>query len=266
MNTISIHGVNIVTESKNSLLLDLEARLQSTQRPLLIFTPNAENLLRADENQYLKQALQEADYNLPDSASLLWSAARQGKGVLASIGLLFKIPFGFGRHAVVAEKISGSDIVFDIFQIAEKYRYKVALVGGTAGSAQGAAFNLKNSQPNLEIVYADMGIMEKDWHLETLGLVKKLNNTGAEIILCAFGCPKQEMWCYYQRDYLPNAKLLIGVGGTLEFISGQIKRAPFCIRQLNLEWLWRLVQQPSRLGRIYTALINYVYTDLTKFH
>ena len=58
MNTISIHGVNIVTESKNSLLLDLEARLQSTQRPLLIFTPNAENLLRADENQYLKQALQ----------------------------------------------------------------------------------------------------------------------------------------------------------------------------------------------------------------
>lgn len=262
MKIISIHGINIWADSKNAFLLDLESRLQSTQKPLLIFTPNAENLLRADNNQYLHQTLFEADYNLPDSASLLWSAARQGKGFLASLGLLFKIPFGFGRHAKIAEKISGADIVIDIFQIAAKYHYKVALVGGADGAAQGAAFNLKNTHPNLEIVYANMGITKNNWHLETLDLVKKLNDVAAEIILCAFGCPKQEMWCYYQRDYLTSAKLLIGVGGTLEFISGQIKRAPFWMRQLNLEWLWRLAQQPSRLGRIYTALIKFIFWDL----
>lgn len=265
MKTIFIYGVKIVAESKANFLFELESRLQSALRPLLIFTPNAENLSRADKNQYLKQALYEADFNLPDSAALLWAAARQGKGILASLGLLFKIPFGFGRQAKIAEKISGSDIVYDIFQIAEKYRYKVALVGGAAGSAQGAAFNLKNTQPTLEIVYADMGVMKNDWHLETLDLVRKLNDAGAEIILCAFGCPKQEMWCYYQRDFLPQAKLLIGVGGTLEFISGQIKRAPLFLRKLNLEWLWRLLQQPSRLGRIYTALIKFVVHDLKNY-
>ncbi len=262
MKTVNIWGLEIVASPRQIFLKEVFERLNFISRPLLIFTPNAENLLRAQKNSALKNALSHADYNIPDSASILWSAERNGQGILKSIGLLFRLPFGFGVDKKIFEKISGADLVMDIFTEAEKRGYKVALVGGAEKAAEEASFNLKSIYPQLNIVYAGVGILEKEWHLETLELTEKLNQLGAEIILCAFGCPKQELWCYYQRDFLPRAKILIGVGGTLEFLSGQIKRAPVFLRKLNLEWLWRLLQQPWRLGRIFNAVAKFIYKDL----
>lgn len=76
----------------------------------------------------------------------------------------------------------------------------------------------------------------------------------ADIVLVAYGAPKQEIWIAENKDAL-GAKLLVGVGGTFDMLSGRLKRAPGWVQSLNLEWLWRFLQQPSRIGRIWRAVV-----------
>jgi len=84
--------------------------------------------------------------------------------------------------------------------------------------------------------------------------ISQINRARPDVIFVALGAPKQELWIAHHKDKL-NAKIFIGVGGTLDFISGKIKRAPKFMRDFGFEWLYRLILQPSRIGRIFRAVI-----------
>jgi len=75
---------------------------------------------------------------------------------------------------------------------------------------------------------------------------------------------RQEMWINSNLSLMPGIKVAIGIGGTFDFLSGQIKRAPKWMRNLGLEWLFRLIKQPSRIGRIWNAVVVFGWMVLRK--
>ena len=117
---------------------------------------------------------------------------------------------------------------------------------------------MKDKYPEAQIVGAEDGgkLKSGEWVLEENNkVIENINNSGANLLLVAFGQVRQEMWIDKNLPLMPGVKVAIGIGGTFDFLSGQIKRAPKWMRSLGLEWLFRLIKQPSRIGRIWNAVI-----------
>ena len=93
-------------------------------------------------------------------------------------------------------------------------------------------------------------------------LIRRINNAQPEILFVALGAPKQEIWIYENLKKMPSVKLAMGVGGSFDFISGRIKRAPLIFQRLGLEWLWRLILEPRRIKRIYNATAKFGWVVL----
>jgi len=92
---------------------------------------------------------------------------------------------------------------------------------------------------------------------EDVNIRKLIDQSEAKILFVAFGAPKQEMWIARNLAHLKHIKVVMGVGGAFDFISGTIKRAPYWMRRIGVEWLYRLIKQPSRIGRIFNATIKF---------
>ena len=131
--------------------------------------------------------------------------------------------------------------------------YKLFLLGGSEGSAQG----VKDKFPQAQIVGAETGgklRYDNAWILDdNEAVLERINGSGAEILLVALPQVKQEKWIAQNLPKLATVKIAIGVGGTFDFLSGKIKRAPEWLRRLGLEWLFRLIKQPHRWKRIWNA-------------
>jgi len=182
----------------------------------------------------------------------------------------------------VLKRISGIDLIYDICKIAEQKGKSVFLLGGEEGVARQTADKLKNFYPKLKIVGAQAGLRAGEWAIKD-GLWTKgesaskklkviINEVKPDIIFVAFGHGKQEKWIWHAlttQHPLPKGEqersdrvraLLMGVGGSFDFIAGKIKRAPKIFRTFGLEWLWRLLQEPrKRLPRIFNAIIKFPY-------
>ena len=116
----------------------------------------------------------------------------------------------------------------------------------------------------LNIVGAETGIPNSKFQIPNSNndklneeLIQRINKTKPDIIFVAFGSPKQEEWIHESLKRIPSVKLAIGVGGSFDFISGKTKRAPLIFQKLWLEWLWRLILEPRRIGRIYNATVKF---------
>lgn len=154
------------------------------------------------------------------------------------------------------QRVCGSDLVPALASRARERNLSLFLLGGGEGVASAAASELTSRYPGLRIagtaapyVHTDgpglAGSAQSDQ-----ALLNKINGSGADIILLGLGNPKQELWFNRNREGL-RVPVSIGVGGTFEFITGTVKRAPAWIQSLNLEWLYRISQDPARLWRRY---------------
>jgi N-acetylglucosaminyldiphosphoundecaprenol N-acetyl-beta-D-mannosaminyltransferase len=154
------------------------------------------------------------------------------------------------------QRVCGSDLVPALAERARAENMSLFLLGGGDGVALGAADELVQRNPGLRIA----GTAAPYVHIEGPGLaestradrelVDSINASGADILLVGLGNPKQELWFNRNREAL-KVPVCIGVGGTFEFITGAVKRAPRWIQQLNLEWIYRISQDPARLWRRY---------------
>ncbi len=156
----------------------------------------------------------------------------------------------------LCERVTGSDMVPAIAQRAAQTGVSLFLLGGGANSAADAAELLQASNPGLKIAGTaapyihTSGAQMTDWEVEDDALLEKINQSGAHILLVGLGNPKQELWFNRNRDRL-RVPVSIGVGGTFEFITGNVRRAPKWMQRLNLEWLYRISQDPVRLWQRY---------------
>ncbi|MEP5568006.1 MAG: WecB/TagA/CpsF family glycosyltransferase [Halioglobus sp.] len=154
------------------------------------------------------------------------------------------------------QRVCGSDLVPALAARAAGEKRSLFLLGGAAGVAQAAAEVLKQRNPGLSIAgTAAPFVHTAGMELAASGsddeaLVKAINESGADILLIGLGNPKQELWFNRNRDSL-TVPVSIGVGGSFEFITGTVKRAPEWLQKLNMEWLYRITQDPGRLFSRY---------------
>jgi N-acetylglucosaminyldiphosphoundecaprenol N-acetyl-beta-D-mannosaminyltransferase len=145
------------------------------------------------------------------------------------------------------ENVNGTDMFPRLCERAAQENLSIYLLGARPGIAELTADNMRARFPKLQIAGARDGYFAPE---EEAAVIEAINQSGAAILLVAFGAPRQELWLDRHQAQL-QPRVLIGVGGLFDFYSGRIARAPVWMREIGLEWTWRLLQEPGRMWRRY---------------
>ena len=192
---------------------------------IITVNPEMINLSFKDEN--FAKLLNDADLLLPD-----------GIGIKLALMIM-------GEKS---NRIAGVDFAYNLLQKCEKNGTSVAFVGTSEDILTKAVEKIKTQMPDLKIVYTHNGFFENSEEI-----YERLIKASPSLVLVALGSPKQEYFIAEAKNKLKNG-LLIGVGGSFDVWSGEIKRAPVIFQKLGLEWFYRTITQPKRLKRIFPAL------------
>lgn len=239
--SFNILGVRIDEVSANEALQKAKNFLVTGQHQ--IFTPNPEMLVKAAEDQNFRSTLNRGDLNICD-----------GTGLQMAVRHL---------HGKKIDRITGVDFMLQLCKQAEQQKCSIYLLGsGDDKVLEKTAANLLFQFPTLNIVGKDKGptITESASGLIIEGganaaVVEKINHAKPDILFVAFGMGKQEKWLDQNLSSMPSIRIGMGIGGAFDYISGAVTRAPLLWRKFGLEWAYRLVKQPGRLGRIWNATV-----------
>jgi len=223
--TVEILGVSIDCVTMNQAVQTVKGFL-SEDRVHTVYTPNAEILMCAQRDPYFKSILNQSDLVVADGAGVILAARILG----------LDLP----------EKVSGIDLIKNFLSedMGRKVRYY--LYGSKPGVAETAAENMLRVSSRIEIAGCSHGYHPPDKEEEIINLI---NSSNADILLVALGAPKQEKWIHEHKKDL-NVKVCMGVGGSLDVLSGNKKPAPEFLRRHGLEWLYRLCKEPWRYKRM----------------
>ncbi len=157
----------------------------------------------------------------------------------------------------IAERVAGSDMVMPLIAVAEERGSSVFLLGAADGVGERAAQIMREKHPGLNIVGVASPMIDLNDEEGCLATAQLIRESGADLLIAALGTPKQEI---FLGKYLENfgCKVVIGVGATLDFISGRVKRAPIMWQRFGVEWLYRFLQEPRRLGGRYARDVSYL--------
>lgn len=147
----------------------------------------------------------------------------------------------------VADNVNGTDLFPLLCAQAAEQNIKLFLLGAQEGVAETSAIKMQHRFPGLKIAGTQHGYFKQE---NTSELIDKINQSGADIVVIAFGAPLQEIWMQHYRQNI-KAPVCIGVGGCLDFYAERISRAPKWLRAMSMEWVWRLLQEPKRMWRRY---------------
>ena len=202
-----------------------------------VVTPNAEMAYEALHDEEFCRVLNEADLVLPDGAGVVLGAK------------ILKTP--------LKQKVAGIEFAQNMLPVYEELGSRLYLLGSKPGVAELAAEKMLQKHPDLCICgMADGYFRDED------EVVRKINEANADALYVCLGAPKQEYFMYRHRAKL-NVRLMAGLGGTLDGIAGTVKRAPRWMIRLQLEWLYRLIREPRRFGRML-RLPKFVFAALKK--
>ena len=191
-----------------------------------VCTVNPEFIMIAQRDTIFLTILKRADLCVPDGFGILWASRYLG--------------------ASLPERVTGSDGVPLIARHAACEGWSIFLLGAAEGIGARAATILRERHPQLKIAGIYAGSPAAD---EEDAIVERINGSGADILLVAYGAPMQDKWIARNLPRLDVA-MTMGVGGSLDFIAGAVPRAPQWMRTRGLEWLFRLLRQPWRLRRM----------------
>lgn len=224
-STVDILGVKIDKITMKEALERIESFLDKSKIHT-IYTPNSEIMMAAQRDPQLKAILCQGDMVVADGAGV----------VLASRMLGLNLP----------EKVSGFDLVKNILKTSTNKEVSFFLFGGKPGIAEAAGEKILRSYPGIRIAGSHNGYFSEE---EEDAIIEKINSSNADFLLVALGAPKQEKWINEHKDRL-KVKVCIGVGGTLDVLSGKTKLAPEFFRKNGLEWMYRLYKEPWRFKRM----------------
>lgn len=196
-----------------------------------VVTPNVDHIVQLEKDEEIKRVYENASLILTDGKPLIW------------ISNWYKTP--------IKEKISGSDLFPRVCDLAAKKGYTMYLLGAAEGVADKAAKNLMNKYKGLNIVgtYSPPFGFEKD-KLELKKIERQIQEVHPDILIVGLGCPKQEKYMYHHCKEL-DVPISFGLGASIDFEAGNIKRAPRWMSEHGLEWLYRITQDPKRLAKRY---------------
>lgn len=207
------------------------AQLARTPKPSHVLFLNVDVMVKADKNLELKHAIEHSDLSLMDGKPPLKVAQKRG------------IP--------LPEKVSGSDFVPAVCAMAAREGLSIFILGGKEGVPESARDNLLAQFPTLKVagVYSPRFGFEKD-SAELLKINGTLTATKPDILLACLSCPKQELFVEGNRDVY-GVPVSISCGATVDFLAGNVQRAPEWVSRAGIEWLYRFFKEPKRLFRRY---------------
>lgn len=196
-----------------------------------VVTPNVDHIVRLEKDEELQKVYKNASLILTDGKPLIW------------ISKWYKTP--------IKEKISGSDLFPRVCQLAANKNYTMYLLGAAEGVADTATKNLMKKYPGLNIVgtYSPPFGFEKSKQ-EMNKIKTQIQDVHPDILIVGLGCPKQEKFMYYHCKEL-GVPISFGLGASIDFEAGNIKRAPKWMSNHGLEWLYRFSKEPKRLFKRY---------------
>ena len=221
------------------LTLALIEEFIASDRPHQLVTVNPEFVVEARRDAEFRRILNAAALALPDGIGLLMAAR-------------------FLRTTLLPERVPGSDLVARLAELSHQKGYRLYFLGAREGVAEKAAATLKELYPNLQIAGCYAGSPMLD---ENEAIVQRILSVQPDILLVAYGAPRQDKWIARNLDRL-GVPVCMGVGGSFDFIAGTVQRAPLWVQQLNLEWLHRLLMQPWRWRRIWNAVPRFSWLVL----
>ena len=196
-----------------------------------VSTINVDVVMKIEEDPYLKKIVDSADMVLVDGKPLVWISKLHGKPLKA--------------------KISGSDLVPLLCKVAAQKKYTIFIIGGKEGIAEQAKRKLEKKLSGIQIVgtYAPPFGFEKD-EKELDKINRIISDVHPDLLIACFGCPKQEKWIY-ENILRYDAKVSICAGATVDFLAGNVTRAPRWMSDHGLEWFYRFLQEPKRMFKRY---------------
>ncbi|MFM9873649.1 MAG: WecB/TagA/CpsF family glycosyltransferase [Fimbriimonadaceae bacterium] len=193
----------------------------------LIATADASGIVIAQENQELREIYLSASWVTADSNGVVWALGRQG---------------------VKTDRVSGVDLADRLLALSAAKGYRVFFLGAAPGVAQAAKEKMILKHPGCNIVGTHDGhFPESDFEF----IAREIAPSKPDILLVAMGIPRQERFIQATKEII-GCKVAMGVGGTLDVMSGQVKRAPVLIQKLKIEWLWRTLANPKKFSKFMT--------------
>lgn len=227
--------------------MEIFRELMKTEDCSMIVTPNSEIVVNATKDPELKAIIEQADLVIPDGIGLVYASKIMG------------VP--------LRERVTGIDFLDAVLGYLEETDQSIFFLGskpgedGQPGIAEIAAVRMKEKYKNLKVAGTHHGYFKEP---DEEAIVKAINESGADFLCAALGSPKQEKFIYRHRSEL-KVKGGIGVGGSLDVWAGTLKRAPEFYRNHGLEWLYRLIQQPSRYKRMAALPLFMIKVVISRF-
>lgn len=223
--------------------LEIIGEMIASRTPHLLATANVDFLAQVQGDETLRRILVDADLILCDGTPLIWMSKWLGDPL--------------------PERLAGSDMVPLLLDLAQEKGHRVFFLGGRDEVVAVAEDKIKERWPGLQIagMYSPpFAPMDK---MDHAGICTRIRESKTDMLLVSFGCPKQEKWLAMNfRD--AGVPVAIGVGATIDFLAGAVKRAPVWMRKTGLEWFFRVAQEPKRLARRYWTDICVVGPGLLK--
>ncbi len=192
----------------------------------LIVTPNPEIVMKARDNEVHKEIINNASLVIPDGIGII-----KGAKILGT---------------PLKERVAGYDLICNLLEKYKDGSKSFYFWGSAPKIAEIAKQKMEEKYPDIKILGADDGYFDDNKKIE---IINKITELKPDILLVGIGSPRQELLI---NELLPNKifKIGIGCGGSIDVLSGTVKRAPKIFIKLHMEWSWRLIKQPSRIGRM----------------
>lgn len=230
MEKQSLLNTYVNNVNMNETLLVIDEMISSNKKNYIVAI-NVDVVMKIEKDSYLKKIIDEADMTLVDGKPLIWISKWHKKPVKA--------------------KVSGSDLVPELCKRAANKGYSIFIIGGKDGIAEQARVNLEKNYSGIKVVgtYAPPIGFEKD-EKEVGRINKMISEVHPDLLIVCFGCPKQEKWIY--ENYIKyDAKVSVCAGATVDFLAGNVNRAPKWMSDCGLEWFYRFLMEPKRMFKRY---------------
>lgn len=241
--SIKILGIKI-NKITNAEILSRIGDFLNSSKSHYIVTANPEIAIIAQKDPEFRNIVNKADLVVPDGIGLVFASKIISPG------------------ESLDERSQGIDL---IYRIAKNFdnparKLRIFFLGARGEGAKLAAQKIQRNFPNIEIAGFFGGDADEEGDRIAVSIINKAE---PNIVFVAYGAPRQEKWIARNLKKMPTVRLAIGVGGAFDMINGKISRAPIWMRNAGLEWLWRFLKEPSRIGRIYNATIKFGWFILT---
>lgn len=224
LEKVDILGIPFVSTTSKQFVEKLDEHLANREKAFVV-TANPEIVMKAKEDEQYKKVIDQATYITAD-----------GIGVVKAAQLLNK---------PIPERVTGYDTMLELLKLAAEKQYSIYLLGGQQETLEKAIENIKRDYPKINIVGSHNGFFDWDNNPIQQDIIEKK----PDLIFVALGVPRQENWIAQNLPAFEKG-VCIGVGGSFDVIAGTVERAPEVWQKANLEWLYRLIKQPSRWKRM----------------